>query len=615
MFWRFHLVRQNICRAIVVLGAVAVGYQTFAQNREDQPRSPRSESSLATKKLELAGSESCRECHAAVCDSYSLHPMSQSFKAITSYDSAHHLDQNSGFQQEIDSNVLRYKVSVDAAGTMTHSESITQGDSTIYQVEYPISYSIGSGKRGSSYVVAADGMAFQSPIGWYSTAQKWDFSPGYQQKNLHFERKLEDRCINCHAGVVNRDPNAKDRYLEPMAKEAAISCEKCHGPAAGHVAWHRGQKNDLSKDPILSWKDLSPRAQASICNQCHLVGGERVLRAGRSEFDFTPGEHFSDTWIAFSPGPRVKDNHTAAVDQVNQMMVSACYVNSQSQLNCVSCHDPHSVPTPDERVSFYRERCIACHESGKTECSMPEPKRREVNAADSCFECHMPKLPTDDVAHTTLTDHRVLKRPADFQADEKEDMGAAKLVLFDAEDYRELGSEVKRAKAIVMAQAALRSNDTYVAFQAYDLLCDLRAEFAADTELLFHTGIAAKMIDRLPEAVEAFQAVLNGEPKHEAALMELAAIADDQGEYMLAVDYATRLISVNPRNKEAFGRAVHALGQINRLDEGIKLARHASSLFPYDRRFHGWLSNALQVKGIAEEAELHKKMLDRLEKK
>jgi len=615
MFWIASLIHQNACRAILVFCAVVAGCETSAQDQIDRSANKQIASRLVAKAPEFAGSESCRECHATLCDSYSNHPMSNSFNTITSNDAVGRLGGDSGFQQEINDNLLRYQVSFDSTGTMIHSESMAQGDSTIYQVQHPIEYYIGSGKRGRSYVVAADGMAFQSPIGWYSAPQKWDFSPGYQQKNLHFERKLEDRCINCHAGMVNRVANEKDRFLQPIVKEAAISCERCHGPAVGHVAWQRGQKAELSEDPILSWEDLSPRAQASVCNQCHLVGGERLLRTGRTEFDFTPGEHFSDTWIAFSPGPRIEDNDTAAVDQVNQMMASQCYIKSQGELNCVSCHDPHSVPSQTEQIQFYRERCVACHTSGTSQCSMPEQQRLQANAEDSCFECHMPKLPTGDVAHTTLTDHRILKLPALSQAQEKEDISAAKLVLFDAEDYLNSNLEVARAKAILMAKAALRSNDTYVALQAYQALGKLKSEFTTDSELLYHLGIAGRMIDRLPEAVAAFQAALNEEPKHEAALMELAAIADDQGEYRLAVDYATQLISINPRNKEAFGRAVHALGQINRLDDGITLAQRATTLFPYDRRFHGWLSEALQAKGLAKEAESHKKILNQLEKK
>ncbi len=605
MFWMINVIRQNSCRAILVLCAAVASCETCAQDQMDR----------SANKHGFAGSESCRECHAQLCDSYANHPMSKSFNTIALNDPVIRLDKNSGFQQEIDDKLLRFQVSIDSTGTMIHSESMSQGDSTIYQVQHPIGYYIGSGKRGRAYVVAADGMAFQSPIGWYSAPQKWDFSPGYQKKNLHFERKIEDRCINCHAGMVNRVANEKGRFTQPIVKEAAISCERCHGSAAGHVAWQHGQKSNLSKDPILSWKDLSPSAQASVCNQCHLVGGERLLRTGRTEFDFTPGEHFSDTWIAFSPGPRIKDNHTAAVDQVNQMMVSQCYLQSQGELNCVSCHDPHSVPSRAEKIQFYRERCVACHDSGASQCSMPEQERRQANAADSCFECHMPKLPTDDVAHTTLTDHRILKLPALSQAQEKEDITAAKLVLFDAEDYRDSDLEVGRAKAILMARAALRSNDTYVALRAYQALNQLKSEFSTDSELLYHLGIACRMIDRLPEAVAAFQATLKVDPTHEAALLELAAIADDEGEFMLAVDYATRLISINPRNKEGFGRAVHALGNINRRDDGITLARRATILFPYDRRFHGWLSEALQAKGLAKEAESHKKLLNQLEKK
>ena len=30
-------------------------------------------------------------------------------------------------------------------------------------------------------------------------------------------------------------------------------------------------------------------------------------------------------------------------------------------MSCTSCHDPHYEPPAEERVSYYREKCLTCH--------------------------------------------------------------------------------------------------------------------------------------------------------------------------------------------------------------------------------------------------------------
>ena len=57
------------------------------------------------------------------------------------------------------------------------------------------------------------------------------------------------------------------------------------------------------------------------------------------------------------------------VSQFEQMYVSACYRASAGKLSCISCHDPHELPTPDRRVAYYRNRCLQCHR--ETSCSLP----------------------------------------------------------------------------------------------------------------------------------------------------------------------------------------------------------------------------------------------------
>src|SRR5262249_9486356 len=80
------------------------------------------------------------------------------------------------------------------------------------------------------------------------------------------------------------------------------------------------------------------------------------------------------------------------------------------RLGCVSCHDPHRLPPPEERVTFYRGRCLACH--GEASCRLGPDARRAAAPGDSCIDCHMPRGDSSNIAHLAVTDHRVVRDPA-----------------------------------------------------------------------------------------------------------------------------------------------------------------------------------------------------------
>jgi tetratricopeptide (TPR) repeat protein len=70
---------------------------------------------------------------------------------------------------------------------------------------------------------------------------------------------------------------------------------------------------------------------------------------------------------------------------------------------CGSCHDPHAEPAPTEKAAYYRGKCVACH--GETFAAKHHPDK------PGCTGCHMPALPSKDVAHTEGTDHRIQRYP------------------------------------------------------------------------------------------------------------------------------------------------------------------------------------------------------------
>jgi hypothetical protein len=262
---------------------------------------------------------------------------------------------------------------------------------------------VGSGTRGYSFLVQRGDGLFQSPIAWYAQERKWDLPPGYREQNLHFERPITTGCLFCH---TNRVEVAKGR--PPVFHGLAIGCERCHGPGALHAGRAEraggGGRGGGEDRTIVNPAKLEPALREAVCEQCHFQGTERVERPGHSAFDYRPGLPLGQFLLVLTsradPGQRAR-----AVGHVEEMRLSRCFRESGGRLGCISCHDPHERPEPTERVTFYRERCLACH--ADRGCRLPEAERLARSPDDDCTSCHMPPYPTSNVAHTALTNHTV----------------------------------------------------------------------------------------------------------------------------------------------------------------------------------------------------------------
>jgi predicted CXXCH cytochrome family protein len=270
---------------------------------------------------------------------------------------------------------------------------------------------MGSGKFAKGYLVRDGRYLLQSPVTWYAggTADSekgtLGISPGYDSPaNAGFGRAVTDECMFCHSGTLTRSDN---RHFFTVT-ELSIGCERCHGPGETHIKHYEtiAQSGPDAVDPAFRDSIVHPgklnRLQSeSLCGQCHCQGEAQVPVAGRSEWEFRPGDDFA----------RFKMNYDSVVgDQPNtrfvghfpQLHASKCYQGSET-MTCVTCHNPHQHADGQALVDLQRQQCLQCHQDES--CGVPLPDRIARNE-NQCVSCHMPRTKSQ-VPHTSTTNHRI----------------------------------------------------------------------------------------------------------------------------------------------------------------------------------------------------------------
>ncbi|MEM9659890.1 MAG: cytochrome c3 family protein, partial [Planctomycetota bacterium] len=353
------------------------------------------------------GDAACAECHAEISEQYRGHSMGRSLATLPSTDgSSIRLDEAGSFTTgQFTAGGFRYEVRYQDDQLLHCQSRVDAEGNELALIEEEIRYAIGSGHHGRSYVVDRDGYLFMSPITWYPDKQVWDLSPGCEQANSQFNRPVVEACVFCHTNQSVRVPETANRYVEPLSAGESIGCERCHGPGRRHVELHRSGKfePDVADDAIVNPARLEPELREAVCQQCHLSGAARVLKPGKSLYDFRPGDPRDSCFTTFVLRSDAPEDEQF-VGQVEQMYQSRCFQASDGRMGCITCHDPHRLPTEDQRVAYYRDRCFQCHATES--CGMPAPQRLAVEADDNCMACHMPRHETE-VRHASVVNHRI----------------------------------------------------------------------------------------------------------------------------------------------------------------------------------------------------------------
>jgi hypothetical protein len=269
----------------------------------------------------------------------------------------------------------------------------------VFRASWKLEYAIGSGANGITYAIRRGNYLFEAPLSYYAKTHSWELSPGDEKTSTGFSRLVPEGCIACHSGRARPAADNAGLYLDPPFAEMAIGCENCHGPGEFHAS-------HPAKGTIVNPARLSPRRASDICMNCHEAGDTRTFQPGRTSADFRPGESLSDTVAILKIPPRPADASKDLLEHNFSMMLSRCYRASNGRMGCLTCHDPHASASGTSSSPSYNAKCLTCH----TDSSCRLAVALRAREASGCIGCHMPKANIGFIAHSALTNHRVVRK-------------------------------------------------------------------------------------------------------------------------------------------------------------------------------------------------------------
>jgi hypothetical protein len=246
--------------------------------------------------------------------------------------------------------------------------------------------------------------------------------------------RWQESCIQCHA--THGTPRHAPSGGATRVAELGIACEACHGPAAEHVRFRRalsaaGEGSADAAEPAATPLDpstLDAERSSQACGQCH--GIHPLVDAGARErwrdegFRYRPGDDLAATRTLLRGtlernGPVLRaflEKHPETLSELfwsdgqvrvsgreyNGLVESACFQRGEGerQLGCLSCHELHASP---ERVAAGwaadqlrpgmdgPRACLGCHVAYAEPAALRAHTHHAPESSGSnCLDCHMP---------------------------------------------------------------------------------------------------------------------------------------------------------------------------------------------------------------------------------
>ncbi len=328
-----------------------------------------------------AGSLTCAKCHQKI---YEAHIQTAHY--LTSQRTSEKNIKGSTIEGE---NNFFYSSNVRVA--------VEKNDNQFFQNEYingikkksaSIDITVGSGKRGQTFLYWDKNKLFQLPLTYFTPLHQWTNSPGFSNRVI-YRRPITSRCLECHSTYVQKISNdgIEPEDFSKTNIVYGVDCEKCHGPAKEHVDFHEKNPKEKKGQFIINPNLFTRKQQLESCRLCH---GGRIAKS-KPSFSFQAGDNLLD-YFAIDTIVKEEANIDVHGNQYGMMVASKCF--KMSEMTCATCHEPHKKETG--KVTTFSNRCMNCHnEAHNNFCKAKEMVGKQITK--NCIDCHMPELPSKSI--------------------------------------------------------------------------------------------------------------------------------------------------------------------------------------------------------------------------
>jgi hypothetical protein len=360
-----------------------------------------------------AGSAACFKCHQSICESYAhtAHFHSAGPASSSAIKGSFAKDSNSFLINDTMKVVMEKR-----NGIPYQVLYISDRETEAHPFDIVFGYA-----KGQTYLYWKDDVLFQLPISYFTNLKNWSASPGFPGNKTMFERPIYERCFECHTSYAKQTEEKTSGLQNIQALDRnsiiySIDCERCHGPAATHVAFHTEYPQLKQGAYIISCKSLSRTQKMDMCGVCH--SGNRTFMLG-SAFAFRPGDTLAHSIMPRAGSALAVKQADEHGNQSRMLTLSKCYM--MSEMDCSTCHNPH-VNDRGNGVQ-YDQRCQSCHaEANHNFCKLADSVNT-IFLKNNCTKCHMPEQPFDiltfktsattNIAPISIVNHRIAIYPAE----------------------------------------------------------------------------------------------------------------------------------------------------------------------------------------------------------
>ena len=330
---------------------------------------------------DYAGSQSCRECHAAAFDAWSGSNHAFAERPLTS-----ELDQEAFSHPEVitqTSDPTRVSWGDDGASYTVDADSEEAH-------EYRPVRAFGHDPLRQYLMEIEPGRLQAAELAYDPHNHEWFNVFGDENREVgewgHWTGRgmnWNSMCATCHNTHLRKNyDSANDTYDTTMA-EMGVSCEACHGPMKAHAEWRREHPESTAADPTLN--RFTPNQTMETCATCH---------SRRSEITgaFVPGDHYHDHYLLTVPDQSdlfYPDGQVQAEDYVFTSFFSSKM--HAAGVTCMDCHEPHTSRT----ILPGNDLCMRCHNGARQDSPVIDPVTHTFHQPTSegakCVSCHMPQ--------------------------------------------------------------------------------------------------------------------------------------------------------------------------------------------------------------------------------